>query len=59
MDRDEPAVVSCGGVSVMGQLWRMGELGVFPVTVRFAKAPKPTRNGFYPLWLEAVPDDGF
>jgi len=55
-DTDEPVVISCGGVSVMGQLWRMDELGLLPVKVRFNQASRPTQAGFYPLWLEAVPE---
>lgn len=45
-------VVTCGGKNVMTQLLKLQMLGAFPARARIAKALKPTRNNYYPLWLE-------
>ena len=43
--------VACGGRNVMAQLLRIYQLGGFPVDLKFTQARRPTRQGFWPLWL--------
>lgn len=49
--------VTCGSRTVLAQLFRLKELGAYPMRLRITKAVTPTASGFYPLQLEAVPDD--
>lgn len=54
-DTDAHLVVSCGGQNVLAQLWKLNDLGAFPARVVIQQAPRPTKAGFLPLWLEAGP----
>lgn len=45
---------SCGGRNVMAQVYKLAQFGAFPMEVVIREAPKPTRQGFKPLWLEAL-----
>lgn len=51
----EPFKVTCGAINVMAQLYRLGELAAFPLVARIVETEKATRNGYKPMWLEAVP----
>lgn len=55
VDTDSHLVVSCGGQNVLAQLWKLNDLGAFPARVVIQQAPRPTKAGFLPLWLEAGP----
>lgn len=44
-------LVSCGAVSVMAQLYRLGQLGAFPMPLFIQRAAKPTKAGYWPLRL--------
>jgi hypothetical protein len=43
--------VACGGRNVMAQLLRLHQIGAFPIDLKFEQARRPTRQGFWPLWL--------
>lgn len=43
--------VTCGGRNVMAQLYQLARLNALPCDVRFTQARKPTRAGYWPLWL--------
>ena len=43
--------VTCGGRNVMAQLYALAKINAFPCKVKFTQARKPTRNGYWPLWL--------
>lgn len=43
--------VTCGGRNVMGQLYSMARENLLPATVKFTQARRPTRQGYFPLWL--------
>lgn len=47
----ESVVVSVGGRNVMAQLFRADQLGVFPAKLKFTQPARPTRQGYWPLWL--------
>jgi hypothetical protein len=59
---DDSELISCGGVNVMAAALRLQELDALPIAVRITQAAKPTKAGFYPLWLEKAKvhelDDG-
>lgn len=48
--------VSCGGTNVLAQIIRAMQLGAMPFRAYFARAANPTANGYYPLWLSALPE---
>lgn len=47
----EQTVITCGAVAVQTQLLRLWVGGFLPVTAMVVKSARPTRNGYYPLWL--------
>lgn len=51
---DEPFRFSCGGTNVVAQLARLMELNALPAQVVLMEAPRPTAQGFKPLWLKAA-----
>lgn len=51
----EPLLITCGGRTVMAQVWQLDRLGALPCRVQFGKASKATRSGYFPLWLEPAP----
>lgn len=50
-EKGEGYAVTCGAISVMAQLFRLNELGAFPVCVVIEEAAKPTRSGYRPMSL--------
>lgn len=50
----EARVVTCGGTTVMAQLYKLIVLDAFPQAVFIRRSAKPTRNGFYPMHLETA-----
>lgn len=54
LETGEQLVISCGARNVMAQLYRAKQLGALPLNAAIVKAPRPTANGYYPLWLERV-----
>jgi len=52
--RNKRVSVTCGSRTVMVQLWKLNDLGVFPISVQICESPTPTANGFRPMWLEAA-----
>lgn len=49
---DKKCIISCGGTSALAMLYKMQSAGWFPMPLKIAKKAKPTRQGFYPIWLE-------
>lgn len=49
----DPVTFSTGARDVLLKLVRLDQLKAFPVEVVMRKASKPTRDGFYPIFLEA------
>lgn len=54
-DEGEPYKITCGAVNVMAQLYRLGQLEAFPIKATIVEAGKPSKRGYKPMWLEAVP----
>ena len=52
-----PCAVTCGSRTVMAQLFKLKELGAFPLRVCITRSQTKTAAGFYPMQLEAVGDD--
>lgn len=52
LEDGEQKIITCGGKNVMTQLLKLSMMNAFPARARITKAVKPTRNGYYPLWLE-------
>jgi hypothetical protein len=48
----EKMAVTCGGATVVAQLYRLGQLGAFPIKVKFAQTKRPTKSGKFPMSLE-------
>lgn len=44
--------VTCGGATVMAQLYQLKRLGAFPAKVKFQQAKKATKQGYFPLHIE-------
>lgn len=49
----DPVTFSTGARDCLLKLVRLDQLGAFPVEVVMRKASKPTKDGFYPIFLEA------
>lgn len=49
--------VTCGSRTVLAQLFRLKELKAYPLRVRLTESLTKTASGFYPMQLEACPDD--
>lgn len=58
LDDGRTTTFSCGGSNVLAQLYRLAQLNALPVDLVIKRATKPTKNGFYPLWLEAYGGGG-
>lgn len=54
LDTGECGVLTCGGVNVLGQLYKAWQLKALPLRLRFRQVEKATRAGYHPLWLELV-----
>jgi hypothetical protein len=54
LDDGRVTTFSCGGRSVMAQVYRIAQLGGLPFQGVLVQSPKPTRRGFRPLWLESL-----
>lgn len=52
VDSGEKMAVTCGGATVVAQLYRLGQLGAFPVKVKFTQTKRPTKSGKFPMSLE-------
>lgn len=50
-DTGDTFAVSCGGRNVMAQLYALAKIDAFPAKVKITQARKPTRQGYWPLWL--------
>ena len=48
----EKVQVSCGARNVMAQLWRLNELGAFPIQVAIVESGRTTAAGYKPMILE-------
>ncbi|MCA1569742.1 MAG: hypothetical protein LC798_05355 [Chloroflexi bacterium] len=48
----ERLTITTGASTILAQLYRINQLGGFPLGARFTKASKATHQGFYPMWLE-------
>lgn len=52
---DDVVTITCGGTNVCAQLLALQKGGHLPmVGIQFVEAPRPTKNGYYPLWLRKV-----
>jgi hypothetical protein len=51
-DDGEKLQISCGARNVMAQLWRLAELGAFPITVAIVESGRATAAGYKPMTLE-------
>ena len=51
----EKVVASCGGQQVLAQLYMMARNNWLPARVTVDTVERPTRGGFYPIWLTAAP----
>lgn len=51
----EKVVASCGGQQVLAQLYMMAKHDWLPARVTVDTVERPTRGGFYPIWLTAAP----
>lgn len=58
MDTNEKVTVSCGGRTVLAQLYKLQVLADGlpngPVAIRLRQADKPSKRGYFPLWLRAA-----
>lgn len=54
-DPPQEILVSCGGAQVMAQAYRLAQLDALPCDIVISETKKPTRGGFHPLYLRAVP----
>lgn len=54
MEDGRTTTFSCGGSNVLAQLYRLAQLNALPCDVVIKRSTKPTKAGYYPLWLEAV-----
>jgi hypothetical protein len=52
VETGDKMAVTCGGATVVAQLYQLGHLGAFPVKVKFQQSKRPTKQGFFPLSLE-------
>jgi hypothetical protein len=52
LDTGEEIIVTSGAANILAQLVALRKLGALPAKVRVATTAKPTRQGYYPLWLE-------
>lgn len=53
-DTGELLSITCGSRNVMAALFRLGQLGAFPMTDPWVivEADNPTAGGFRPMWLK-------
>lgn len=54
-DNGEPFSVTCGAVNVMAQLWKLDQLGAFPLSAQIIETERKTKAGYTPMWLEGLP----
>lgn len=47
----EQTIVTCGAVPVQTQLLRLWVGGMLPITAMIVRSVRPTKAGFYPMWL--------
>lgn len=52
VETGDKMAVTCGGATVVAQLYQLGHLGAFPIKVKFSQSKRPTKQGFFPLSLE-------
>lgn len=50
-DTENRVQVTCGSTNVIAQCVRLQQLDALPAPVCFVEASKPTKSGYYPLWL--------
>lgn len=56
-DTGEKCDFSTGASNVMAQLFKLGELDAFPITVILREADRPSKAGYKPQWLEPATGD--
>lgn len=49
---DSEILVTCSGLNVMAQLYRLNQLGAFPLPIHIEPSPRPTAAGYTPFWLK-------
>lgn len=54
-DDGEPYSITCGAVNVMAQLWKLDQLGAFPLSAQIVETERKTKAGYTPMWLEGLP----
>lgn len=59
LEDGEQVAITCGASNVMAMAYRLDELGMIPCDVVIRRSEKATTGGFYPMWLEPAPADGF
>ncbi len=52
VETGDKMAVTCGGATVVAQLYQLQHLGAFPIKVKFTQPLRPTKQGFFPLSLE-------
>lgn len=53
-DDGRTTTFSCGGRNVLAQLYKAAQMGAIPIDVVLEEAPRPTKNGYRPLWLRLL-----
>ena len=48
----EKVQISCGARNVMAQLWRLNQLGAFPIRIAIVESGRTTAAGYKPMTLE-------
>lgn len=52
VETGDKMAVTCGGATVVAQLYQLQHLGAFPIKIKFTQPNRPTKQGFFPLALE-------
>lgn len=53
----EPFVLTTGAARVLSQAFKLRKAKALPISLVICKAERKSRNGYFPLWLEAGPQD--
>lgn len=56
-ENGEKQVLNSSAGRIIAQVFKLRELDAMPVKVVIGKAERPSRAGYYPLWLERAPED--
>lgn len=48
----EKVAITCGARNVIAQAWKLRDMGALPLRVMIIESPRPTKEGYRPMWLE-------